>query len=367
MVAHQRAASSGPSAGVFTMSSLLKLSSVVFAGLVVAIASAGCAVDAAGDEDSDEVSAEEALTVRVQAGSFKLYGQPRVTPNPMCDVYTSLELHNRGGAKAALEEHVGGVCELYVAPQPREYRLRFAGTSCGSKIYKGRKKVGGEWRNLTITDHRTRTCRDLVPAKIIVQENSVTRYSHDAPPAPTASTTWLTISPRQCGTNPWNGAQPAPGEEASYLQGEAGEVDNYFRSKGIALSQLGFAKRTEPFAVCLACQCPRGDTLVVQAKNLADASRLVSEFGFAEGKDALTTSPKQCGTNPWEQGMNSPNEADDLASWASGIGAPLSKVGFLAYTEPRIVCAACQCPRGDTAIAFPKTDAGETKLEYLGW
>ena len=343
------------------MSFLRTFASFVVTGLFVA----GCAVDAAPEEEADEVSAEEALTVRVQAGGFKLYAQPRATPNPMCDVHTALELHNRGGAKAKLEEVVGGVCEIYVAPQPREYRLRFAGTSCGSKIYKGRKKVAGEWRDLTITDHRTRTCRDLVPAKIIVKEEAVTKYSYDGPPP--ASTQWLTINPRQCGTNAWNGAQPAPGESPSTLAGEAGEVDDFLRANGIEVEQLGFAKRTESFAVCLACSCPRGDTLVVRTKSLADAGRLVAEFGFAEAKDALTTSPRQCGTNPWEQGMNSPNEADDLADWSAGIGAPLTKVGFLSYTEPRLVCMACQCPRGDTAVAFPKSAAGETKLENLGW
>lgn len=351
------------------MSSILRVTWwMVPAFFVGAVASAGCAVEPSAEDADEEVSAEDALTTRIPPGTFKLYDEPHAQPNPSCDVHTSLVLHSDGGARATLEERVGGFCELYVAPTTREFRLRAAGTSCGSKIYKGRKKVDGVWRSITITDHRKRVCRDLVPAKIIVEEkwsgHETTRYSYDGPEV---TTTWLTIAPRQCGTNPWNGAQPAPGAEPAHLPGEAGEVDDFFRGKGIELEQIGFARPTVPMAVCLACSCPRGDTLVVKAKDLADASRLVTEFGFAPAKDALTTSPKQCGTNPWEQGSSSANEAEALASWASGVGAPLRQVGFLEYTEPRVVCAACSCPRGDTAIAFPETDAGETKLENLGW
>lgn len=356
----------------------LKLASLLFASLTVTASLVGCAADTTADlEDEDLVSSEDAVKAAgIQPGTFKLYATPHHQPNPGCDVHTSLELSNRSGARAALREVVGGFCEIFVDPQPREYRLRFEGTSCGSKIYKGTKRVAGKTRNITVTDHRTRTCRDLQPAKIIVQETDrngapQTKYSFDGAAPTPAVGTWLTYAPKQCGTNPWNGAQPAPGQDGSYLQGEKGEVDNFFRGKGIALAEVGFAYPSEPRMVCMACQCARGDTLVVHAKTPADAAKLVSDFGFAEmDGDALTTSPRQCGTNPWEGGVINHDdrvESKALSTWAKGAGAELAEAGFLDPTEGRAVCAACQCARGDLAIVFPKTAAGTNKLVSLGF
>ncbi len=336
----------------------------------------GCGADA-GVDDEDTVSSEDAiLASSLVGGTFKLYAEPNATPNPSCDVHTSLTLSGDGGARAALREALDGLCEIHVAPQERQYRLRLAGTSCGSKIYKGKKRVFGKVREITITDHRTRVCRDLVPAKIIVAEADSagalqTKYSFDGqPPATPATSTWLTIAPKQCGTNPWSGAQAAVGQEPSHLQGEAGEVHEFFRSQGIGLEQIGFAYPAEPMMVCMACSCPRGDTLVVRAASSADAQRLVADYGFAPIDDALTRAPTQCGTNPWEGGQQLANDADEaqqLASWAAGAGAPLSAAGLLDYTEPRFVCMACSCPRGDLAIAFPADAASSTKLEDLGF
>ncbi|MBX3219361.1 MAG: hypothetical protein KF795_02510 [Labilithrix sp.] len=356
---------------------LLKfVSKLVVAGAALTMVATGCGADA-GDDDEDTVSSEDAiLASSLTGGAFKLYAQPNAAPNPSCDVHTSLTLTSKGGARADLREAVDGFCEIYVAPSERAYRLRLAGTSCGSKIYKGKKRIGGKTREITITDHRTRLCRDLVPAKIIVDETDATgavhtKYSFDGkPPAPAPTSTWLTISPRQCGGNPWNGAAPAPGQDPSHLQGEAGQVHDFFRATGIELEQIGFAHPAEPMMVCMACSCPRGDTLVVHAKSSADAQRLVSEFGFAPIDNALTRAPTQCGTNPWEGGQQLQNDADEsrqLSSWASSAGAPLTGAGFLDHTEQRFVCMACSCPRGDLAIAFPKDAAASAKLETLGF
>ncbi|MBX3262510.1 MAG: hypothetical protein KF782_22710 [Labilithrix sp.] len=364
---------------VFAMAIKLTLFHVVSnlaACAALTAVAAGCGADA-GADDEDTVSSEDAiLASSIVGGTFKLYGEPNAAPNPHCDVHTALTLSGDGGARAALREALDGLCEIYVAPQEREYRLRLAGTSCGSKIYKGKKRIAGKVREITITDHRTRVCRDLVPAKIIVAETDgagalQTKYSFDGPPpAPPATSTWLTIAPKQCGTNPWNGAQPAPGQDPSHLQGEAGEVHEFFRGQGIGLEQIGFAYPAEPMMVCMACSCPRGDTLVVRATSSADAQRLVTEYGFAPIEDALTRAPTQCGTNPWQGGQQLPSDADEahqLASWAAGAGAPLSAAGFLDSTEPRFVCMACSCPRGDLAIAFPADAASSTNLEGLGF
>jgi hypothetical protein len=345
-------------------------------GLALSFVAAGCAADTTETEDDDLVSTEEAIkAASLKPGTFKLYDEPRQEPSPFCDVHTVLELKNAGGARAALHEKVSGMCKLAVFPDLREYRLRLDATACGSKIYKGSKRIDGKPRSITVTDHRSRTCKDLVPAKIIIEETDrfgakQTKYSFDgAPPAP-ATSTWLTIAPRQCGTNPWSGAKAAPGKEASSLQGEKGEVDNFFRAQGVTLEQIGFAYPAEPRMVCMACSCPRGDALIVKAKTSADAAKLVASHGFAEAKGALAKAPTQCGSNPWEGGAQANDdrvEAGQLASWAETNGATLEEAGFLDYTAPRIVCMACSCPRGDTAIAFPKDAAASNKLVNLGW
>ena len=321
---------------------------------------AGCAVDSSVDADEDAVSADEAIKAGITAGTFKLYGQPRVQPNAMCDVHTAIELSSyRSGSRIDLREAVGGVCEIYVEPQERFYRLRFDGTACGSRIYKGQKKINGKTRSITVTDHRTRVCRDLVPAKIIVEEtDQPTKYSFDGAPAQSVST-YLTIAPKQCGTNPWQGG--------SQTGDEVGQVKSYFASKGIELEAIGFAYPSEPRMVCMACQCARGDTLVVKAKDTADAQKLIADHGFIEAEGAMTTSPKQCGTNPWDEAQDSRTESQNISSWAKSAGASVSEAGLLDYTEPRMVCMACNCPRGDIAIAFPSNATAATKLENLGW
>jgi hypothetical protein len=321
---------------------------------------AGCAVDTASEGDDDAVSTDEAIKAGIAPGTFKLYDEPRREPNASCDVHTAIELSSyRSGSRIDLRETVSGLCEIYVEPQERFYRLRFDGTACGSRIYKGQKKINGKTRSITVTDHRTRICRDLVPAKIVVEETDrPTKYSFDGAPAASTST-WLTIAPRQCGTNPWQGG--------SQTGNEVEQVKTYFASKGVDLEAIGFAYPGEPMAVCMACSCPRGDTLVVKAKDSADAQKLVADHGFAEAKDAMTTSPKQCGTNPWTEAQDSRVESENIASWAKTSGAPLSSVGLLDYTEPRMVCMACSCPRGDIAIAFPENASAANKLENLGW
>jgi hypothetical protein len=141
-----------------------------FSGLL-ALSALGCAADAqsADDGDGDDTSAEEALTTRIEPGSFKLYSDANHKVNQGCDVFTSLVLKN-GPAAATLEEHVGGFCEIAVVPNARTYRLKQTGTSCGSKIYSGSFRKQGKTHSIKITDHRTRLCEDVVPAAIIVEE-----------------------------------------------------------------------------------------------------------------------------------------------------------------------------------------------------
>lgn len=132
----------------------------------------GCAAEAT----EEAASSDAALMNPSNEGEFRLYDEG-TEPNPACDVHTVLELaHPSANAplQATLHEAVTGLCKIAVDPVERVYTLKLDRVDCGSKVYAGISRKTGE-RLATITDHRTRTCRDLVPAQIIVEEIDATK------------------------------------------------------------------------------------------------------------------------------------------------------------------------------------------------
>lgn len=127
----------------------------------------------------------------VQGGSFDLYSEPNYVSSS-CNLGTGLIL-DRGkilGDVAVLEDFVKGTCKIAVRPNTRFTKLTFVRSNCGSKIYQGSFVNADTFVLATITDHRTRRCKDLVPAKVIVtlepSEGAVTTlYSQDQLPAET--------------------------------------------------------------------------------------------------------------------------------------------------------------------------------------
>jgi hypothetical protein len=190
------------------------------------------------------------------------------------------------------------------------------------------------------------------------------------PGACVADYAWLTVSPRQCGMNPWQ-QEPQDGPGAEGLpEGELRDIARYFAAQGIAVEQLGFLDPAEPRATCLACQCPRGDTLLVKAPAAA-AERLVAEHGFGRVRagELAGVAPVQCGGNPWEaEGVAGATELERVVSWATGAGAgPLSAVGFVHHVELRAQCRACSCPRGDLLVAGGARDRALDPLASFGF
>jgi len=330
------------------------------ASLTLGLAGCGSTV-----EDDAEASEGAASMATLTAGSFTLYGTPRHQPTG-CDsiVRLTLDPANRT-AEAKMSNAINGFCAQFVEPDAREYKLTATGDDCGSKIYSGKRAGRGPATTIVLTDHRTRRCRDTVDARIIVEEtqaDGVKRmlYSGDsAGPAPSVTTKWLSFSPKQCNTNPWNLVDNGPGTGPETLS-----VVQYYESIGIKLNQVGFVDPVGGAFACESCGCARGDRLVVEAKTADDATKLLVA-GFKPLAGALTTSPKQCGTNPWQDGTTDEDKA--LGSWAAANGAELAEAGFVNQIEPTATCAACSCPRGDTAIAIPKTTAGGDALAGLGW
>lgn len=125
----------------------------------------------------------------IKEGTFKMYEEARVSPVEFCDLHTILKLSNTdAGITASLSNSLSGYCEIAVFENLRSYNLTAVDTSCGSVTYEGvltkpvNSKVASD--KILLTDHRTRTCRDLVPAQIIVEQiytegKVTTLYSHD--------------------------------------------------------------------------------------------------------------------------------------------------------------------------------------------
>lgn len=179
------------------------LSVVLLTASVSALAVAcGGAAEEASPGDTDDVTNDEANAAKITAGNFKLYDQPRATPNPSCDVHTKIDLKSVGGSSATLSEGLGGTCEIYVVPNPRTYKLKDAGGSCGSRIFTGSVTKGGKKYAVKITDHRKRVCEDVIPALLIVEETvpgfpgaiTTTKYSFDGAPGGTAITAEGTLT-----------------------------------------------------------------------------------------------------------------------------------------------------------------------------
>lgn len=113
-------------------------------------------------------------------GEFKIFANiPNDPTKPIlgsCVSYTQLTISRTfTGYSAHLDNRVGSfgtdmACRLAVNPMPRDYALSYGGTSCGSTTWKGAANAGGSATSIEITDHSTRTCRDLVPSKLIVKE-----------------------------------------------------------------------------------------------------------------------------------------------------------------------------------------------------
>jgi len=106
-----------------------------------------------------------------KTGRFALWSKPNHKPTG-CDIGTALTLDKAEitGEVAFLQEFVDGFCEIAVFPNNRYYELKLTDTDCGSNIYTGERISGAGVDRIRITDHRTRVCRDLPKALIMVEE-----------------------------------------------------------------------------------------------------------------------------------------------------------------------------------------------------
>jgi hypothetical protein len=136
----------------------------------------GCVADTSPAETSDEPLTSE---------TFRLDTEPGAEVDPFCDLHTVLRLAPMRDRilRAELREVLRGDCKIAVDPDPRSYALFREHDDCGSVVYAATSTFGGAERRLTLIDHRTRVCKDRVPARIVVdEEGAPIRYSRDPVP-----------------------------------------------------------------------------------------------------------------------------------------------------------------------------------------
>lgn len=93
-----------------------------------------------------------------------------------------------------------------------------------------------------------------------------------------SSYAWVSIVPVQCGGNSWQSDSPIP-EEVSELE----VVKEFYQKQGITVFDI-VSKRTHEI-VCLACSCPRGDTLYLSVLKNDVPQMLKQGFVVAEAPE----------------------------------------------------------------------------------
>lgn len=152
-----------PSSLSSALVSFALLSSIVACGQAGAGQPGGAQVK--DDESSEKTTAEP--------GVFAALNEPGGLPNQGCSIGVRLVIDRAelSGNVAFLSNFVNGLCEIAVEPNERHYILKSVERgACGSTVMKGETDGFAEKRSIEIVDHRTRTCRDLVPARVIFKE-----------------------------------------------------------------------------------------------------------------------------------------------------------------------------------------------------
>lgn len=152
-------------------------------------------------------------------GTFDLYNEPNKDLTG-CDIGSQILLDNSEllGPTAIMSNFVEGQCDIYIPKNTRIFDLVLAATPCGSKVWVGTFEGRNGFRKIKITDHRSRLCKDLTVANVIVEEtledgSLTTLYSQD----------WAVITPpeqgRICTQIAGKMLNPLTGECATYTNG----------------------------------------------------------------------------------------------------------------------------------------------------
>ena len=114
-----------------------------------------------------------AFATEFSVGNFEMYNQPFHRESG-CDIGSNLILDKTilKGDIVLMSNFVKGLCEIYVMKNQIYFDvISVESAGCGSKLIKAHRDSLNEGRvSLEIIDHRTRMCRDMVKAMIIVKK-----------------------------------------------------------------------------------------------------------------------------------------------------------------------------------------------------
>ncbi len=114
-------------------------------------------------------------------GVFVAHDEPRQEIDQQCGTIVVVKLDEGSvlGKVAVLEERVTGLCDLYVMPNKRIYELSQTTTSCGSVLYSATRETNEGVVKFELADHRSRVCRDLQPATLVIKETQPNGFERD--------------------------------------------------------------------------------------------------------------------------------------------------------------------------------------------
>jgi hypothetical protein len=114
------------------------------------------------------VSGAASATSMKRYETFRMYRDIGHVPSQTCDVGTSLTIDYATNT-ATLREFVGGICELYVAPNERSYQLSEPLVNAAGRHYIGESQtVSGA--TIALVDYRGSTLRIYRPSPLKLTE-----------------------------------------------------------------------------------------------------------------------------------------------------------------------------------------------------
>ncbi len=142
---------------------------------ILLLAACGATEPATSLVSNDDVASP--ADVSVEPGTFRMFVTPGGPGDARCAFFTELTISEGFQAPVAqLENGLHGTCDVLVDPDRRAFNFGVTVDGCNTKHLVSDR--------VEILDHRARTCKDVVPAKVIMTETddqgfTTTLYSHD--------------------------------------------------------------------------------------------------------------------------------------------------------------------------------------------
>ncbi len=103
--------------------------------------------------------------------NYRVYSEQGHRVNPRCDVFVRVSV-DLNQSTITVSNDLAGSCPIMISPETRVYSLMETTNQCGSTTFLGVRDERRSLGTISIQDHSRRKCRDLVPARVVVEEAS---------------------------------------------------------------------------------------------------------------------------------------------------------------------------------------------------